>query len=91
MNLGMACTAGAFNCSFVVGLYIDGVGVPGSQFNATVTQGMTTVYPIDLFGVLKGVPAGVHTVTLGWKATSVNPATRSTESGWRSSAVFLGG
>jgi hypothetical protein len=92
LNLGMSCPpGGTFNCSFVAGLYVDGVGVPGSTFGATVTLGATTVYPLDLFGVLKNVPAGSHTVTVGWKAQSPNPATHQSESGWRSSAIFLGG
>ena len=92
LRLSMHCpAAGTFNCSFMAGLYIDGNPIPSSGLFRTVTVNTTQTYDLDLFGLAKNVAAGAHTITIGWKATSPNPASWSSQSGWRSAGLFVGG
>jgi hypothetical protein len=91
LRLGMNCPAGAFNCSFMAGLYIDGDPVAGSAFSATVTQGTTEFYDLDLFGLADNVPPGPHTIKVGWKSTTVNHASWSSAGGTRGAALLVGG
>ncbi len=91
MELGMRCpTATGFNCYFVAGLYVDGTPVPGSNFGATVPNGSEQIYDLNLFGVLSGVPAGAHDVTIGWKGTLPNKAKSYFQSELNSAAILLG-
>jgi hypothetical protein len=91
LTLGMNCPSGTFNCSFVAGLYIDGTPIPDSGQSRTVPVGTTQLYDFDLFGVARDVPAGTHTITVGWKATSPNPAVWASQSAFRSGGIFAGG
>jgi hypothetical protein len=91
MELGMRCPAATgFNCYFVAGLYVDGTPVPGSAFGTTVPNGSEQTYDLNLFGVLSGVPAGTHEVTIGWKGTLPNKAEGYFQSELNSAAILLG-
>jgi hypothetical protein len=90
-ELGMRCpTTTGFNCYFVAGLYVDGTPVPGSAFDATVVpNGSEQTYDLNLFGVLSGVPARTHDVTIGWKGTLPNKAESYFQSELNSAAILL--
>jgi hypothetical protein len=91
MELGMRCAAATtYNCSFTAGLYVDGKPVPASSFFATVPNGGEQTYQLNLFGVLSGVPAGTHQVTIGWKSTPPNKAESYFQTELSSGAILLG-
>jgi hypothetical protein len=90
LRLQMSCAAG-FNCNFTAGLYLDGAPVPDSGRFETVPQGTTQTYDLDLFGLAEDVPAGTHTVTVGWKSSSPNKAVWASQSRYRTAALLVGG
>jgi len=90
MQLGMNCPSGEFNCSFSVGLYVDGTPVPTSVQFYTVAKGTTETYALNLFGTLHGVAPGKHTVVIGWKSNSPNKAIWGYQAEAHTSAVLLG-
>jgi hypothetical protein len=65
--------------------------VPDSGRFETVPQGTTQTYDLDLFGLAEDVPAGTHTVTVGWKSSSPNKAVWFSQSRYRTAALLVGG
>jgi hypothetical protein len=80
-------------CSFSAGLYLDGAPVADSGLNTTLAIAEQLTFKPDLFGLVKNVPAGTHTITVGWKSSTAAPnhATAFAQSDQRSAAVFVGG
>jgi hypothetical protein len=92
VSVGASCPAGAFNCNFDVGIYIDGQPVPGSVGHALLGHGTGQNLTFQLFGIASGVGAGSHTLTVGWNGNSPNPSSVSSEGGESYiGAIALGG
>jgi hypothetical protein len=81
------------SCSFSAGLYFDGNPVPDSGLNTNLAIAEQLTFKPDLFGLVKNVAAGTHTVTVGWKSSSAAPnhATAFAQSDQRSAAILVGG
>jgi hypothetical protein len=63
-------------CNFEVGVYVDGIGVPGTMTTLSAGAGGTTFAAgAANGGLLSGVAAGSHTVVLGLAQTTGSPAT----------------
>lgn len=90
--VGAACGGGPYNCAFDVGLYLDGVPVPGTYGHALLGPNSSSVETFQLFGIATDVAAGSHTLTVGWIGESPNHASVSGEYGESHlGAIALGG
>jgi hypothetical protein len=72
--VGVTCGAGTFNCAFEIGVYLDGVPVPGTYGHALLGPSSSSTETFQLFGIATDVPAGSHTLTVGWIGESPNHA-----------------
>jgi hypothetical protein len=72
IGAGMTCQASG-SCSVKFGLYVDGIPVPGSVQLLSAGASGSDFAPIVTYGVIAGVAAGTHTVTMRAVATgSIN-------------------
>jgi hypothetical protein len=81
---------GPLLCSFTVGLYVDGLPVPGSARAVDLGVFASSDESLELFGVAPGVPAGVHHITIGLRSFVHLPSI-TVGSETHSAAIALGG
>jgi hypothetical protein len=62
------------DCSYTVGLYVDGQPVPVSAHTVDIPAFTSSDETADLFGVATGVPAGSHHVTIGYRSLLHGPS-----------------
>jgi hypothetical protein len=74
VGLEATCPGTTITCDLEVGVYLDGTPVPGAHFFANLLPDVQTPEHFPMIGIASGVPAGSHTVTVGWAAVSPNPA-----------------
>ena len=67
-HVDLQVDCGPLLCAFTVGLYVDGLPVPGSARAVDLGVFASSEESLELFGVATGVPAGVHHITIGLRS-----------------------
>jgi hypothetical protein len=78
VQIDVTCPAGGPSCSYATGVYVDGVGMPGTSAIQTAISAGTTANDVILptRGRLAGVgPSATHSLQVGLKQTAGNPIT----------------
>jgi hypothetical protein len=92
VHAGASCPAGTYNCDFDVGLFLDGLPIPGTYGHSLLTPNSFAFETYELSGIVSEVAAGPHEVTVGWNGDSPNPSSlTSTDSASHIAAITLGG
>jgi hypothetical protein len=81
---------GPLFCAFTAGLYVDGQPVPGSARNVELPVFSSTEETLDLFGVMPGISAGTHHITIGLRSPVRLPSI-TVDNETHSAAIALGG
>jgi hypothetical protein len=66
--------AGQLDCTYQVGLYLDGQPVAGSGHNVDMPPFTTAEQTAELSGVASGVAAGTHHLTIGYRTLLHGPS-----------------
>lgn len=79
--VGASCPAGMYNCDFEIGVFLDGRPVPSTGGFALLSHGTSQSETFHVLGIAPEVPAGTHSLTVGWSGESPNPSTITFETG----------